>query len=136
LPKQGVVPDEFTKPYWDAANEDRLVIHNCKSCDKMQHPPAPACKQCGSSDNMEWKQVSGRGKIQMYGVIHDSPLRTLQVDQPFNLAVITLDDDPGIQAYSHLPGVPVDEVTLGASVEVMFEVLSNGQKVPEWRVVG
>jgi hypothetical protein len=30
----------------------------------------------------------------------------------------------------------VDEVPVGASVEVVFEATTNGQKVPEWRVVG
>ncbi len=133
--KQGVAPDELTKPFWDAANEGRLVIQNCKACDRLQHPPAPACDRCGSGDNLEWKQMSGRGKIYNYGVVYDCPIRLLQDDQPFNVAVITLDDDSDIQMYSHLPGTPVDEVPLGASVEVLFEATANGQKVPEWRVV-
>jgi hypothetical protein len=38
---------------------------------------------------------------------------------------------------SHLPGVPVDQVPIGAAVEVIFETTpATGQKVPEWRVVG
>ena len=131
--KQGVIPDESTKPFWDAANEERLVVQNCKACDRLQHPPASACGQCGSGDNLEWKQMSGRGKIYNYGVVYDCPVRLLQQDQPFNLAVITLDEDPGIQMYSHLPGTPVDEVPVGANVEVLFEATANGQKVPEWR---
>ncbi len=60
MAKQGVVPDELSKPFWDAANEGRLVIQNCKACDRLQHPPAPACSQCGSRDNLEWKEMSGR----------------------------------------------------------------------------
>jgi hypothetical protein len=46
-----------------------------------------------------------------------------------------LDEDPGIQMYSHLPGTPVDDVPLGADVEVIFEDSANGQKIPEWKVV-
>ena len=46
-----------------------------------------------------------------------------------------LDEDPGIQMYSHLPGTPVDDVPVGADVEVVFEDTANGQKVPEWKVV-
>ncbi|PKB82154.1 MAG: hypothetical protein BZY88_05145 [SAR202 cluster bacterium Io17-Chloro-G9] len=134
--KQGVIPDELTKPYYDAANQERLVIQNCKTCNLLQHPPSPACRQCESGDNMEWKQMSGRGKIYNYGVVHDCPIRLLQEDQPFNVAVIMLDEDQGIQMYSHLPGTPVDEVPVGASVEVVFEATANGQKVPEWRVAG
>ena len=134
MPKQGVEPDELTKPFWDAANEGRLVIQNCKACDRLQHPPALTCRQCGSGDNLEWKGMSGRGKIYNYVVVYDSPIKRLQDDQPFNLAVIMLDEDQGIQMYSHLPGTPVDEVPVGASVEVVFEVTANGQKVPEWQV--
>jgi hypothetical protein len=79
--------------------------------------------------------MSGRGTIYNYGVVHDCPVRLLQEDQPFNVAVIMLDDDPGIQMYSHLPGTAVDDVPVGAAVEVIFEETSNGQRVPEWRVV-
>ena len=134
--KQGVVPDELTKPLWDAANEGRLVIQNCKACNRLQHPPAPACGQCGSGDSVEWKEMSGRGKIYNYGVVYDCPIKSLQEDQPFNLAVIMLDEDPDIQMYSHLPGTPVDEVPVGASVELVFEASANGQMVPEWRGAG
>jgi len=133
--KQGVVPDELTKPHFDAANEGRLEIQNCSACNRLQNPPLATCSQCRSGDNLEWKVMSGKGKIYNYGVVYDCPVRLLQEDQPFNLAVITLDDDPGIQMYSHLPGTPVDEVPVGASVEVVFEATANGQKVPEWRVL-
>ena len=134
--KQGVVSDELTKPFWDAANDGRLVIQNCNACNMLQHPPTPTCRQCGSGDKLEWKGMSGRGKIYNYCVVYDSPIRLLQDNQPFNLAVIMLDEDPGIQMYSHLPGTPVDEVPVGASVEVVFEATANGQMVPEWRVAG
>ena len=133
--KQGVVPDELTKPHFDAANEGRLEMQNCSACNRLQNPPMPTCSQCKSANNLEWKVMSGKGKIYNYGVVYDCPVRLLQEDQPFNLVVITLDDDPGIQMYSHLPGTPVDAVPVGAAVEVIFEETANGQKVPEWRVV-
>jgi len=80
--------------------------------------------------------MSGRGTIYGYGVMYDSPVITLAVDQPFNVAVIQLEEDSGINMLSHLPGTPVDEVPVGASVQVEFETTpATGQKVPEWRVV-
>lgn len=133
--KQGVVPDDLTRPFWEAANEERLVIQNCPACDRLQHPPAPSCAACGN-ENLDWKEVSGRGQIYNYGVVHDCPVRLLQEDQPFNVAIVTLDDDPGIQMFSHLPGTTEDEVPVKGAVEVIFEATANGQKVPEWRVVG
>ena len=137
MPKQSPIPDELDKPFWDACNEGRLVIQNCKACDQMQHPPQPACNQCGSADNLEWREVSGRGKIYGYAVMYDSPVTELAVDQPFNIAVVQLEEDPDINMLSHLPGTPVDAVPVGASVQVEFETTkATGQKVPEWRVVG
>ncbi|HAA95226.1 MAG: hypothetical protein FI717_05480 [SAR202 cluster bacterium] len=133
--KQGVVPDELTQGFWDAANEGRLVMQNCSACSRLQNPPTPTCAQCKSADNLEWKEMSGKGKIYNYGVVYDCPVRLLQEDQPFNLAVIMLDDDPAIQMYSHLPGTKPDEVPVGGAVEVIFEATANGQMVPEWRVV-
>ena len=133
--KQGVIPDELTGPFWEAASEGRLVIQNCAACDRLQNPPQESCGGCGSSDSLDWKQMSGRGTIYNYCVVYDCPIRLLQEDQPFNLAVIMLEEDPGIQMYSSLPGTPVDEVPVGGAVEVIFEATANGQVVPEWQVV-
>ena len=143
MPKQSPVPDELSKPFWDACNEGRLIVQKCTACTErrglnvMQHPPERACTYCGLDQYLEWHEVSGRGKIQTYLVMHDIPIRTLQADQPFNIAVIELEEDRNVLFLSHLPGTPVDEVPVGASVQVEFEATpATGQKVPEWRAVG
>ena len=124
------------KPFWDACNKEVLVVQNCTVCDRMQHPPKEKCSGCNSSDNFEWREMSGKGTISTYIVVHDTPVTILQAEQPFNVAVVKLDEDPGITMLSHLPGTPVDEVPIGAKVEVEFEVTpATGQKVPEWHVV-
>ena len=136
MPKQSPVPNELDKPFWDACNEERLVLQHCAACDRFQYPPQPACFECGSAQQLAWREVSGDGTIYSYGVIYDTPIATLQADQPYNCAVIDLDDAPGINMLSHLPGTPPDEVPIGAKVKLIFEVTSgNGQKVPEWQVV-
>ncbi|MBV1878247.1 MAG: OB-fold domain-containing protein [Pseudomonadales bacterium] len=135
MSKQGVEPDELSRPFWQAANANKLVIQNCQQCDRLQHPPLRKCTACGATEHLEWKPMSGRGQIYNYAVVHDGPIKSLHEDQPFNVAVITLEEDSGIQMYSHLPGTPVDEVPIHGNVEVIFQATDNGQKVPEWRVV-
>ena len=134
--KQGVVPDDLTRPFWDAANQERLVVQNCTACDRLHFPPRAACDLCGLGDSLDWKEVSGRGKIYNYGVVYDCPVAALKENLPFNLAAVMLDEDPGILMFSHLPGTPADAVPVGAPVQVIFEETANGQKVPEWQVVG
>ena len=135
MPKVIPVPDELTKPFWDAVNEKRLVVQRCTKCDLLQYPPRENCGQCRSPGNLEWKPVNGRGHIVAYIVIEDGRLDRRMPDQPYNLALVTLDEDPGINFYSNLPGVPPDHVPVGAAVEVMFEEVAPGQLIHEWRVV-
>ena len=142
MPKQSPVPDDFSKPFWDACNEERLILQNCKACDArrglnaIQYPPQPTCVRCGASDTLEWLEMSGRGNVREYCVMYDCRTRSLQADQPFNIVAIELEDDRSVLMYSHLPGTPVDDVPIGAKVQVEFEVTpATGQKIPEWRVV-
>ena len=136
MPKVIPVPDELSQPFWDAVNERKLVVQNCTACNVMQYPPRGTCGTCGSAEKLEWKEVNGKGRISSYIVIEDGRLLRRMPDQPYNLALIILDEDPRINFYSNLPGIPADEVPVGAAVEVMFEEVAPGQLIHEWRVVG
>jgi uncharacterized OB-fold protein len=128
-------PKPLTKPFWDACNERRLVVQHCTACARLHYPPTQRCNKCGSADTLEWKEVQGKGHIDVYFVIRDSRIRGFRSAQPINFAVITLDEDPGINFLSNLPGTPPGEVPVGAPVELIFEQTSTGQMVHEWRVV-
>ena len=97
MPKVIPVPDALSKPFWDAVNEKRLVLQHCAACDRLQYPPQQTCQVCGSADKLEWKEVGGRGHIATYIVIEDGRLNRRMPDQPYNLALITLDEDPTCQ---------------------------------------
>ena len=133
LERPAPVPNALTKPFWDACNERRLVLQNCTACERLHYPPAQKCTKCGS-DKLVWKEVKGRGHIDVSFVIRDSRVKGFQSAQPVNFAVITLDEDPGINFLSNLPGRAPGDVPEGAPVEVIFEPTSNGQLIPEWQV--
>jgi uncharacterized OB-fold protein len=135
LERPAPVSNELTKPFWDACNEGRLVLQNCTACSRLHYPPTQKCSKCGSADKLVWKEVQGRGHIDVFFVIRDSRIRGFRSAQPVNFAVITLDEDPGINFLSNLPGSRAGEVKPGAPVELMFEKTSNGQSIPEWRAV-
>ena len=134
MPKVIPVPDELSQPFWDAVNERRLVLQNCTACDKLQYPPQPSCQVCGSADGLEWKEVEGRGHVATYIVIEDGRLNRRMPDQPYNLALIALDEDTTVNFYSNLPGVPSYQVPVGAAVELTFEEVAPGQLIHEWQV--
>ena len=136
MPKVIPEPDDLSRPFWDAVNEKRLILQHCSGCNLLQYPPKPSCSQCGSDEKLAWREVEGKGHISSYIVIEDGRLDRRIPDQPYNLAVITLDEDPGINFYSNLPGVVVDRVTVGAAVKLVFEECGPGQLIHEWQVVG
>ena len=135
MPKLIPVADDVSKPFWDAVNQRRLVLQHCTACSKLQYPPQQACQVCGSAEGLGWKEVSGKGHISAFCVIEDGRLNRRMPDQPYNLAMVTLDEDPTVNFYSNLPGTPPYQVPVGAAVELMFEVVAPGRLIHEWRVV-
>ncbi|WP_045877798.1 OB-fold domain-containing protein [Pseudofrankia sp. DC12] len=133
MPYPVPVPDELSKPFWDAVNDRRLLLQHCDSCDRLLYPPGPSCSGCGSAGHLSWREVEGRGHIRTYLVSHDTRIALKQPDQPFNLAVVTLDEDPGITFFSNLPGTPVGAAPVGAAVELTFVEAAPGVLVHEWR---
>lgn len=133
MPKLIPVADELSKPFWDAVNAKRLVLQHCTGCNKLQYPPQQTCQVCGKG-GLVWKEVSGKGHIATYIIIEDGRLNRRMPDQPYNMALITLDEDPSINFYSNLPGTPPYKVPVGAAVEATFEEVAPGQLIHEWRV--
>ncbi len=135
MPKIIPVADELSKPFWDAVNEKRFILQNCTACNRLQYPPQPACMACGSGDKLEWKDVEGKGHIATSIVIEDGRLNRRMPDQPYNLAMITLDQDTSINFYSNLPGIPPYEAPVGAAVQVIYEEVAPDQLIHEWLVI-
>ena len=104
MPKQSPIPNALDKPFYDACNEERLVAQYCTNCLRYQFPPQSACSRCGNNASVEWRQLSGRGRIISRVVVHDTPTSSLIPGQPFNVAAIALDEEPEVIMLSHLPG--------------------------------
>ena len=134
MPKIIPAPDDLSKPFWDAVNEKRLSVQNCTACDRLQYPPRQTCLSCGSDEELEWDDVEGKGHISTYIVIEDGRLNRRMPDQPYNLALITLDQDTSVNFYSNLPGILPYDVPVGAAVYVVFEEVAPGQLIHDWQV--
>jgi uncharacterized OB-fold protein len=128
-------PDPLSQPFWDGCKEGKLKVQFCTYCERKQFPPEPTCRQCGWHFHLTWIETSGRGTIIGYSVTYDTRIRAWAEDQPFNNAVVALEEDPVINFHSNLPGHAVNDVPVGAKVQVTFLELEDGIKIPEWEVV-
>src|SRR5712692_8010103 len=52
------VPNEWTKPFWDAAKQGVLALQRCQACGHFQHPPYATCVNCMSID-LKFEPVAG-----------------------------------------------------------------------------
>ena len=129
------VLDDVSRPFWEACNERRLTVQNCTACDRKQFPPEAKCANCGSDQNLEWREVTGHGVIDGFVVVSDSRIVAFQDRQPYNVGIIALQEDPTIKFFANLPGTPLEDVPVGAPVELTFEDSEGGQLIPEWRVI-
>jgi acetyl-CoA acetyltransferase/uncharacterized OB-fold protein len=107
-----------TTAYWSGGERGELVIQRCQDCGKRIHPPTGFCPSCESRSTAP-EPVSGRGSLASFTVNHQQWEPDLEV--PYVMALIELDEDPDIRLVSNIVGCDIDELYFGMPVEVFFE---------------
>lgn len=125
--------DTITLPWWQAAAEHRLVVQRCSACGHTRLPPAPVCPECRSAES-DWKEVSGRGEVYTYTLVHRPIAGGQQL--PFAIAVIALEDSGGLRIISNLVDTEPDQLEIGLPVEVVWEDMSEDLAIPRFRPAG
>ena len=107
IPLQPIRPTltGINRPFWDACRERRLTAQRCTGCGELRYPPAEVCPQCLSSDS-EWRDLSGRGKIFSFIIIHRGYHPYWAERVPYNVALIELEE--GLRMFSNVVGAPND----------------------------
>ncbi len=127
------LPDPLTAPYWAAANEGRLEIQRCRDCGRYYQPPVSLCFACHSQE-LAYEPVSGRGTIYTYSVTSDarSPAFTARV--PYAVVWVRLPEQDDLTLLVNMPNTPIEDVRIGAQVEVWFEEIEPGVRIPQFRL--
>lgn len=118
-------------PYWGAAREDLLKIQKCVDCGALRFFPRYLCTECGS-DNTEWTEVSGRGTVHSFTIVHRAAFPEFQAITPYVVALVDLAEGPRMM--TNIVGEDALEVEIDDAVEVCFEARgTDGAKVPQFR---
>ncbi|MFJ4722809.1 Zn-ribbon domain-containing OB-fold protein [Streptomyces luteogriseus] len=86
-------PDPFTRTYWDAAAQGRLLIRRCDACGRAHHYPREFCPHCWSED-VTWETASGRATLYTWSVVHRNDLPPFAERVPYVAAVVELAEGP------------------------------------------
>ena len=125
-PNEGLV----SEPYWEAAREHRLMAQKCQQCGGLWAPPTAVCETCLSGD-LEWIELSGKGRVWSYIIMHQLYYPAFADDIPYNVAVIRSDEGP--KFVTNLVGIRNEDIRVDMPVEVVFEDADEDLTLPKWR---
>jgi uncharacterized OB-fold protein len=112
LPK----PSPTSRPFWDAAKRHELMLQRCAACGKFIYYPRDRCPHC-FADKLEWRRVSGEGKIYSYTVVRRASARSF-ADGPYVLAIVELAEGPRMTTNI---SAPPEQVRVDMPVVVHFD---------------
>jgi uncharacterized OB-fold protein len=104
-------------------------MQHCGACGRWQFYPRPFCIHC-EAGALQWRAVSGLGRIYTYTVNHRAPNAFMKARLPYVVAIVELDEGPRLMA--NVLGNAVDQAGIGKRVKVTFEAVSEEVALPQF----
>lgn len=120
-------PNADTRPFWDACNEERLIVQTCKACGHVQFYPRALCVKCEGRD-LDWRDAKPTGKVHTFTIVHRAPTLAFKAEAPYVLALIDLDD--GFRMMMNIVNCEPETITIDMPVRIVFED-RDGQRLPQ-----
>jgi uncharacterized protein len=118
IPAPKVLPESL--PFWQAADEGRLVLKSCRTCGQVHHYPRDICPFC-LSDETEWIAADGTGTVYSFSTMGKG-------EDAYTLAYVTLAE--GVTVMTNLVDCDPARVAIGQAVRVVFRPSQGGHAVP------
>ena len=112
--------------------EEKLMGSRCQSCGALHLPPRALCPAC-FGDEMEWEQISGKGKLMAFATVHIAPTAMIEAGygrtNPYCTGIVQLDEGPSVSAQitGVDPAAP-EEIEIGTRVRVAFVQRGGGEE--------
>jgi len=133
LPPQPL-PDPDTEGFWRATANGEIALCRCQDCGSWQHPPVERCRRCAGPTAFE--PVSGRGAVFSFIVVHRASVPGFSGALPYVVALVELDEEPGLRMLSRLVGIEPGAVEIGQRVKGELADLPGGDyRIPVFRPV-
>ncbi|MFJ9946122.1 Zn-ribbon domain-containing OB-fold protein [Streptomyces erythrochromogenes] len=124
--------DDFTRPYWDAAAEGRLLLRRCGDCGRAHHYPREFCPHCwAGEDRVAWEAASGRATLYTWSVVHRNDLPPFGTRVPYAAAVVDLAEGPRMMTEVVL--CDAADLRIGMPLTVTFREAADGVRVAVFR---
>jgi len=126
LPPQPA-PDYDSEGFWAATARGELAMCRCQDCRLWHQPPLERCRRCAGPT--EFEAVTGTGEVYSFIVVRQPSVPGYVDDVPYVVAIVELDDQPGLRLPTRLVGIEPDDVVVGLRVRVELAPLPGGDFV-------
>lgn len=122
-------PEAFTiEQFYKFLAQGKLMAGKCLKCGKMHLPPRPLCDNCYSQD-FQWINVSGKGKLLTYTVISVAPPQ-FQNLTPYAVGIVQLENSLKIPGM--IQCLTQEQLKIGMELMLDFGTCSTPQQWPQW----
>jgi len=122
-----LTPPSTIESFYKFCAEKKLMGLRCNRCKKVTVPPRSLCSHCGSSD-LVWTELSGKGRLVTYTVIHIAPPQ-FQAFAPYAVGIVEFGE--GAQLPGMIRNIRFENLRVGMHLSVDFETTIPAQW-PQW----
>jgi len=114
--------------FYKYINQGKLMGGKCKKCGAIHLPPRPLCDKCFSKE-FEWVEISRKGKLLTYTIIHVAPPQFEQM-APYAVGIIQLEN--GLRIPGMIRDIEHEEIEIGMELTVNFDTSAVPSQWPQW----
>lgn len=136
LPAPVPEPDGLSAPFWEGLRNERLLVQRCAACGQWQFGPEWVCHQCHRFDP-DWVGVAPEGLIYSWERVWHPSHPALKNRCPYLAVIVELPHAGHVRMVGNLLGDSLQEVSIGARVEGVFEHHPSAQPaytLLQWRL--
>jgi uncharacterized OB-fold protein len=115
-----------TEAFQAAAEQGRLLVPQCNACKRFHWHPRPVCPFC-FSDDVAWRDGSGRGTLYTYTVMR-------RAKPVYAIAYVKLEEGPVMM--TNIVGCDFDRIKIGMALSAVFHPCESGPLVPMFKPAG
>lgn len=129
-------PTEDTKPFWDSVKQHSMALPYCTKCQAFYYYPRAFCPKCFSWEGIEYRTVSGKGKVYGFAICYRGQAEGWWDKTPYTVVTVELDEGP--RMVSNLINVEQDpeHIRVGMPVEVVYSDVTPEMTLPHFQPAG
>ncbi len=116
-----------TAPFWEACNQSKFLIQQCRACGRPQYHYRALCCHCWSDDVAD-VPIEGSGTLWTFSVVNKNLTPAFAGWGRYAVGVVEVPE--GVKIVSRIEAADLDTLIIGTPVRLRFAAGENGQNIP------